>query len=162
MQQEIHVKSSLQGFVRIPPLGYQHCIRIFPFQKVPNLLPQGDRPLSFRVILYQRICHIYPEAVAAHLQPETHNILHRCQRGQRPRGVYRLLPGFLHLVISVIQGRLTGKIVHHAGSVPVSRGMIPLSYTSYRRPAAISCHRPHTAFSVRRRPGSAPGYPHPP
>lgn len=74
---------------------------------------------AFLIVLYQGARHIDTEAVAAHVQPESHDIFHRCQRcllvPHHQRTAATVFPD--PLIKAVVQGRLVGEEVDGASAV---------------------------------------------
>ena len=91
----------------------------FLIKELSDILPQANRAFSLRVILYKRASHIYTETVTAHLQPETHNVLHGFQCSLGAFIIHGLLPRALLLIISIVQCRLMGKEIDNAGTVSI-------------------------------------------
>ncbi len=120
MQQEIHVETGYQGFVGFSPLGDHDGSGEFPVQELTDILPQGDSSLTFFILLYQGACHIHPEAVTAHFQPETHNVFQCFPGGHGSLAVHGLLPFAVRVgpVETVVERGLMGEEVHGAGTVP--------------------------------------------
>ena len=97
LQQKVHVESSLQRSLWITPFRYHCCIRKFFIKEFSDLFPYADGSFFLRIIFHQRLCHIYPEAITAHTQPESHYIFHCCDSCLWSFIVDRLLPRFLRI-----------------------------------------------------------------
>ncbi len=102
MEQKVHMEAAGKGFVRLAPLGNHGGIRKLFVEKIPYILPQFDGSFAVLVVFDKGACHIHTEAVAAHLQPETHNIF---QFGKRCLGafvVHGLLPRAPGIIKSIV------------------------------------------------------------
>ena len=121
MKKKIHVETALQRLIRLTPFRNKHRRRELLIQKRPHVLPQADRTPALLVMFDQRARHIYPEPVAARLQPESHHVLHSFPCGNRAGRIHGLLPFLLWIrfIKPIVQRRLVGKEIHRAGTVPV-------------------------------------------
>ncbi len=74
MQQEIHMETALQRFVRFAPFGYHGGIREFFVQKGADALPKTDGSLTVLVLFDQGACHVHAETVTAETKPKAHDV----------------------------------------------------------------------------------------
>ena len=119
VQQEIHVEPADERFVRFSPLAYHRGGGELLVQELADVLPQRDGALAVLVVLYEGARHVNAESVAAHGQPEAHDILERLAGSYGTGSVHRLLPVAVGLVESVVQRGLVGEEVDRAGAVTV-------------------------------------------
>ena len=117
MQQEVHVEAALQGLIRLAPLGHHGRSGELGVQEGADLLPQADGATAVGVVLDQRARHVHPEAIAAHGEPEAHDVLEFLQRGAGAGGIHGLLPGQRGIQEAVVQRGLVGEKVDGAGAV---------------------------------------------
>ena len=104
---KVHVKAVFQRHTRAVPLGDERGLGILDVQHIPDIAPDFAGVLFvLSVILYKARRHIDAEAVAAHVQPESHDVLHCLHRRHAGGVVGGLLPLLVDLSIAVVQRRL--------------------------------------------------------
>ena len=119
---EVHVKAVFQRHARAVPLGHKGGLRVLHCQHIGDIAPDlAGVFLVFGVVLDQAGRHINAEAVAAHVQPETHNVLHGLDSGDAGRVIGGLLPLLVDLTVTVVQRRLALEEVENVGAV--ARGL---------------------------------------
>ncbi len=119
IQIEIHVKAAFQRTLGAAPLRYQNRVRVIPVDLLRNVAPQRHGRNLLIIILDQRVRHVHAEAVAAHVKPESHNVLQGFPCGDAVRVIHRKLPLVLNLMEAVVQCGLGAEKVHQIVAVMV-------------------------------------------
>ena len=101
---KVHVKAVFQRHARAVPLGDERGLGVLDIQHIPDIAPDFAGVLFvLSVILYKARRHIDAETVAAHVQPEPHDVLHGLHRRHAGGIVGGLLPLLVDLSIAVVQ-----------------------------------------------------------
>ena len=115
---KVHVKAVFQRHTRAVPLGDERGLGVLDVQHIPDIAPDFAGVLFvLSVILYKARRHIDAEAVAAHVQPEPHDVHHRVASGLRVRTKGWLLPATFGVRETVVERRLAFEEVQDVGTV---------------------------------------------
>ena len=102
LKKEIHMIAAFQRFVRLSPFRDHGSFWKFFIQESAEILPQLNGAFAVFIILYQRTCHIYTEAVAAHAQPKSHDILHSLSGRHSFRRIHGFLPALCYFIKTIV------------------------------------------------------------
>ena len=107
VENEVHVVAAAQGQGRIAPFRHHRGIRELEVQHAAHILPDRTGTALLLIVVFdQGGSHVYAEAVAAVGEPEPHDVLKSLAGSDGRRIAEALLPGFGHLVETVIEGGL--------------------------------------------------------
>ena len=122
---EIEVEARVNGLFGNAPLREQHVFGIVLIEHLPHVPPQPLDARALGVVLDEGGRHIHAEAVASHVHPEAHDVLHRLER--RPGcGMFgRELPGLRSLFKAVVERGLRAEEVDHVIAVAVAHAAHP-------------------------------------
>ena len=101
---KVHIKAVFQRHARAVPLGHQRGFGVFLIQHGGNVPPDGAGVFFvFGIVFDQARSHIHAEAVAAHIQPEPHDVFHRFHGRLAGGGGGGHLPFLVDLAVTIVQ-----------------------------------------------------------
>ena len=117
---EVHIKAVLQRHLRAVPLGDEGRLGVLLFEHGGDIAPDCTGVLFiFCIVLDKARRHIHAEAIAAHIQPEPHDVLHGLDRAHTGGVGGGLLPLLVDFAVAVVQCGLTFEEVQDIGAVAV-------------------------------------------
>ena len=96
------MEARLQRLQRVAPFGDQHRAGVALIHERADLLPEPRRADAPRVAFDEAPRHVDAEAVAAHIEPEGHDVLQHQPGPVRLFGVRGKLPVLGHLAEAVV------------------------------------------------------------
>lgn len=119
------MEARVDGLLGDAPLRKQHVFGVFFVEHLPHIAPQPLDARALGVVLDEGCRHIHAEAVAPHVHPEAHDVLHRFERRLSGGRFGRELPGRRPLFETVVERGLRTEEVDHIIAVPVLHAAHP-------------------------------------